>query len=89
MSKNKNSRILSYWFQRQSSIFTSLTDEECDTRETEDASEDDTNVLLEPITSLFNPCSINYSQAELKETCSKSFTDYCNENSQIIFDHLA
>ena len=60
----------------ESSIFTSLVDEECDTSATEDAGEDDTNVLPEPITSLFDPCSINYSEAELKETCSKSFTDF-------------
>ena len=72
----------------ESSIFTSLIDEEYNTSATEDASEDDTNVLPEPITSLFDPCSINYSEAEFKETCSKSFTDYCYENSQIIFDHL-
>ena len=72
----------------ESSIFTSLVYEEYDTSGTENTSEDDTNVLPEPITSLFDPCSINYSEAELKETCSKSFTDYCNENSQIIFDHL-
>ena len=71
-----------------SSIFFSLDDEECDTSATEDASKDDTNVLQEPITSLFNPCSINYSEAELRETCSKSFTDYCYENSQVIFDHV-
>ena len=65
----------------ESSIFTSLVDEEYDTSATEDASEDDTNVLPEPITSLFDPCSINYSEAELKGTCNKSFTDYCYENS--------
>ena len=61
----------------ESSIFTSLIDEEFDTSATEDASENDTNVLPEPITSLFNPWSINYTEAELRETCSKSFTDYC------------
>ena len=71
----------------ESSIFTSLVDEECDTSAIEDASEDDTNVLLEPITSLFDSCSINYSEPELRETCSKSFTDYY-KNSQVIFDHL-
>ena len=65
----------------ESSIFTSLVDEECDTSATENASEDDTNVLLEPITSLFDSCSINYSEPELRKTCSKSFTDYCYENS--------
>ena len=54
---------------------------------TEDAREDDTNVLPEPITWLFDPCSINYSEAELRETCNKSFRDYCYENSQVIFDH--
>ena len=86
MSKKENLRILSYWF--QSSIFTSLVDEEYDTSATEDASEDDTNVLPEPITSLFDPCSLNYSEAELRETCSKSFTGYCEDNSQVIFDHL-
>ena len=40
----------------ESSIFTSLVDEEYDTSATGDASEDDTNVLPEPITSLFHPC---------------------------------
>ena len=40
----------------ESYIFTSLVDEEFDTSTTEDASEDDTNVLPEPITSLFDPC---------------------------------
>ena len=64
----------------ESSIFTSLVYEEYDTSGTENTSEDDTNVLPEPITSLFDPCSINYSEAELKETYSKSFTDCCNEN---------
>ena len=73
----------------ESSIFTSLVYKEYDTSGTENTSEDDTNVLPEPITSLFDPCSINYSEAELKETYSKSFTDCCNENSLIIFDHLA
>ena len=58
------------------------------TSATENASEDDTNVLPEPITSLFNPCSINYLEAELKESCNKSLTDCFYENSQIIFDHL-
>ena len=72
----------------ESSIFTSLVYEEYDTSGTENTSEDDTNVLPEPITSLFDPCSINYSEAELKETYSKSFTDCCNEISLIIFDHL-
>ena len=72
----------------KSSIFTSLVDGECDTSATRDPSEDDTNVLPEPRTSLFNPCSIDYWEAELQETCSKLFTDYCYEKSQIIFDHL-
>ena len=58
------------------------------TSATENASEDDTNVLPEPITSLFNPCSINYLEAELKESSYKSLTDCFYENSQIIFDHL-
>ena len=59
------------------------------TSATENSSEDDTNVLPEPpITSLFNPCSINYLEAELKESCNKSLTDCFYENSQIIFDHL-
>ena len=58
----------------ESSTFTSLVDEEFDTSATEDASEDDTKMF--------------YSEAELKETCSKSFTDYCYKNLQIIFDHL-
>ena len=40
----------------ESSIFTSLVNEEYDTSATGDASEDDTNVLPEPITSLFHPC---------------------------------
>ena len=65
----------------ESSIFISLNNEEYDTSATEDASEDDTNVFQEPITSLFDPCSINYSEAELKQTCRKSFRDYCYENS--------
>ena len=72
----------------ESSIFTTLVNEEYDTSATDDANEDDTNVLPEPTTSLYDPCSINYSEAELQETCSKSFTDYCYENLQIIFDHL-
>ena len=72
----------------ESSIFNNLVDEEYDTSATEDASEDDTNVLPEPIALLFDSCSINYSEVELKETCSKSFTDYCYENLQIIIDHL-
>ena len=72
----------------ESSIFISLVDEECDASATEDVSEDDTNVLPEPITLLFDPFSINYSETEVRETCSKSFTDYCYENSQVIFDRL-
>ena len=58
------------------------------TSATENASEDDTNVLPELIASLFNPCSINYLEAELKESSYKSLTDCFYENSQIIFDHL-
>ena len=72
----------------ESSIYNNLVYEEYDTSVTEDASEDDTNVLPEPIALLFDSCSINYSEAELKEACSKSFTDYCYENLEIIFDHL-
>ena len=58
------------------------------TSATENASEDDTNVLPELTASLFNPCSINYLEAELKESSYKSLTDCFYENSQIIFDHL-
>ena len=81
MSKNKNSRILGYWF-------AALIDEEFDAGATEYASEDDANVLPEPITLSFDPCSINYSEAELQEACNKSFASYCYANSQIIFNRL-
>ena len=39
----------------ESSIFTDLVDEEYDTSATEDTSEDDANVLPEPILLLFSP----------------------------------
>ena len=87
MSKKKKFNDLKL-FVPESSIFTNLVDEECDTSDTEDASEDDANVLLEPITLLFDPCSIDFSEAGHRETCSKSFTDYCYENPHVIFNHL-
>ena len=77
-------KISNYKFQRVPYSLLSLKN----TSATENASEDDTNVLPELIASLFNPCSINYLEAELKESSYKSLTDCFYENSQIIFDHL-
>ena len=76
MSKNKNARILSNWFQRVPYSLVYLMK----------------NMMLIFLpyqrTSLFDPFSIDYSEVELKKTCKKSFTGYYYETPEKIFNRL-
>ena len=63
-------------------------DDACSTSQTETSSETEETSLPEPLTSLYDPSSINMSQEQLTEHCKKLYRVYKHTYSQKDFQNL-
>ena len=62
------------------SILDSSSDDDRNNSETDTGDEDESNCISEPLTSLFVPQAINFTNDELQEHCKKSYKRYKNSN---------
>ena len=72
----------------KAAVFTSISKfvpEKIDNSDTDTADEDETNSLPEPLTSLYDPLAINWSEEDIKTTSKKIYERYIRSYSPCHF----
>ena len=75
----------------KSAVFTSISNfvpEKIDNSDTDTADEDETNSLPEPLTSLYDPLAINWSEEDIKTMGKKIYERYIRSHRPYQFENL-